>query len=65
MHVSGSNCPTDDEEYLHGNIADGRAASEVVVVADETHVVGDRHGDVEGGEQDQPVPAGLECAVVE
>lgn len=56
--------PTDDEEYLHCDITDGRAASQVVVIADEAHVVGDRHGNVEGGEQNQPVPAGFEGAVV-
>lgn len=59
------NGPTNDEEYLHGNIADSRATSEVVVVADEAHVVRHRHGDVERGEQDQPVPAGFERAVVQ
>lgn len=59
------NGATDDEEYLHGNIADSRATREVVVVADEAHVVRDRHGHVERGEQDQPVPAGFERAVVQ
>lgn len=55
---------TYDEEYLHCDVADGCAARQVVVVADEADVVGHRHGNVEGGEQYQPIPASFERAVV-
>ena len=56
--------PTDDEQYLHGDVSDGGAPG-LVHVADKTHVVGHRHGHVEGGQQDQPVPARLEGAEVQ
>lgn len=64
MHLYTKPKPTDDEEYLHCNVTDSRAASQVVIIADEAHVVGDRDGNVEGGEQNQPVPASFEGAVV-
>lgn len=56
---------TYDEQYLHRDVADGGAAGQVVVIADEAHVVGHRHGHVERGQKNQPVPTGLECAVVQ
>ena len=56
--------PTDDEQYLHGDVSDGGAPG-LVHIADETHVVGHRHGHVEGGQQDQPIPARLEGAEVQ
>lgn len=55
---------TYDEQDLHRDVADGGAAGYVVVITDEAHVVGHCHGHVEGGEQDQPIPAGFEGAVV-
>lgn len=56
---------TYNEQYLHSDVTDCRAAGHLVVIADETHVVRHRHGDIEGGQQDQPIPTGLECAVVQ
>lgn len=55
---------TYDEQDLHRDVADSGAAGHVIVIADEAHVVGHGHGHVEGGEQDQPIPAGFEGAVV-
>lgn len=51
---------TDDEERLDDNVADHADA----VGVDEAGVVGHDDGDVEGSDQDQPIPAGLEHAVV-
>lgn len=62
---------TDDEEHLHGDVAANCAvAHELMMVAgvgvtDEADVVGHGHGHVESGQQDQPVPHGLEDAVVQ
>lgn len=55
---------TYDEQYLHCDVADSCAAGQVVVIADEAHVVGHRHGHVEGGQQNQPIPTSFEGAVV-
>lgn len=52
------------EEYLHSDVADSGAACQVIV-PDEAHIVWDSDSHVKGGEQDQPVPACLEGAVVE
>lgn len=59
--------PTKDEEHLHSDVADDGAAGsrEAVLCACEADVVGDGDGHVEGGQQDEPVPEGLEDAVVE
>lgn len=51
---------TDDEECLDDDVADHADA----VGVDEAGVVGHDDGDVEGSDQDQPIPAGLEHAVV-
>lgn len=51
---------TDDEERLDDDVADHADA----VGVDEAGVVGHDDGDVEGSDQDQPIPAGLEHAVV-
>lgn len=51
---------TDDEERLDNNVADHADA----VGVNEAGVVGHDDGYVEGGDQDQPIPAGLEHAVV-
>lgn len=55
---------TDDEENLHCDVTDSRAACQVIIIADEAHVVGHRDGHVERGQQNQPVPPCLERAVM-
>lgn len=61
---------TDDEKYLHQDIADAWrvtrcwAAVLSYLHRGEAHVVGNGDGYVEGGQQDQPIPAGLERTVV-
>lgn len=57
--------PTYDEQDLHGNVTDGRAAGQVIVVTNKAHIIGHRHGNVECGEQNQPIPSCFECAVVQ
>lgn len=63
----GPEALTQDEEHLHGDVADkgvpGRDRD--VVIAREADVVGDRDGDVEGGEEDEAIPDGLGDAVVQ
>lgn len=54
---------TYNKEYLHSDVADCSAPGEVIV-SDEADVVGHCHGNVEGGQQDQPIPTRLEGAEV-
>lgn len=62
---------TDDKEDLHQDVADARRApSRCATILSYLHggeadVVGDGDGYVEGGQQDQPIPAGLERTVVQ
>lgn len=62
---------TDDEKNLHQDVADTRrvscrrAAVLPVLHGREADIIGNGDGHVEGGQQDQPVPAGLERTVVE
>ena len=61
---------TNDEKYLHQDVADTRGVTRrrAAVLSHlhggEADVVGHGDGHVEGGQQDQPIPAGLERAVV-
>lgn len=61
---------TDDEKDLHQDVADARrvAGRGAAVLSHlhrrEANVVRNGDGHVEGGQQDQPIPAGLERAVV-
>lgn len=61
---------TDNEKDLHQDVADTRrVAGRGATVFSHLHrreanVVGNSNGYVEGGQQDQPIPAGLERAVV-
>lgn len=55
---------TYDEQYLHCDVTDSCAAGQVVVVANEAHIVGHRDSHVEGGQQNQPIPTSFEGAVV-
>lgn len=70
MKRLGQSNLTDDEKYLHQDIADTRrVAGRGAAVFSHLHrreanVVGNSNGYVEGGQQDQPIPAGLECSVV-
>lgn len=63
--------PTDNEKDLHQDVTDaGRVAGRGTAIFSHLHrreanVVGDSDGDVEGGQQDQPIPAGFERAVME
>lgn len=58
---------TQDEEHLHGDVADkGVSRSDGgVIVTRETDVVGDGDRNVEGSKEDKAVPDGLGDAVVE
>ena len=66
---------TQNEQDLHEDVADARrapggaAAAAAALVPPphhrEAHVIGHGDGHVEGRQQDQPIPAGLEGAVVE
>lgn len=61
---------TDDEEDLHqdvahtGRIARRRAAVLPYLYCSEANIVGHSDGHIEGSQQDQPIPPGLEGAVV-
>lgn len=61
---------TDDEEDLHqdvahtGWIACRRAAVFPYLYSSEADIVGHSDGHIEGSQQDQPIPPGLEGAVV-
>lgn len=65
--VCGAEALTQDEEHLHGDVADkGVPGSDGgVVIAREADVVGDGDCNVEGGEEDEAIPDGLGDAVVE
>lgn len=62
---------TDDEKDLHQDVADARRVSSrraavlPYLYGSEANVVGNGDGYVEGGQQDQPIPAGLERTVVQ
>lgn len=62
---------TDYEEHLHCDVAAYSAVTDerVIVAAfgvtDKADVVRHGHGHVKGGQQNQPVPHGLEDAVVQ
>ena len=65
--IRGAECLTQDEEHLHGDVADkgvsGRDGG--VVITREADVVGYSDSNVEGGEEDEAIPDGLGDAVVE
>lgn len=65
--VRGAEHLTEDEEHLHGDVADkGVSGSDGgVVIIREADIVGDGDRNVEGGEEDEAVPDGLGHAVVE
>lgn len=65
--VHGAEGLTQDEEHLHGDVADkgvsGRDGG--VVITREADVVGDSDRNVEGGKEDEAIPDGFGDAVVE
>ena len=70
--VGGLCSRTEHEEDLHQDVADTGGAPRAAPAAlvppphhGEAHVIGHGHRHVEGGQQDQPIPAGFEGAVVE
>lgn len=58
---------TQNEEHLHGNVADKSVSRSDggVVIAQEADIVGDGDRNVEGGKEDEAIPDSFGDAVVE